>query len=132
MPRPAALVVKNGSKMRSITSGAMPSPVSFTSITTYSPGATSASRVRTGAASVRAAREISSTPPPGIACTAFEARFMTSWCRRVGSPITIASSSGSFRRRSSSGDEEPRSRSKTSAATDPSATGAFRPLSARL
>ena len=38
MPRPTSLVEKNGSKIFCITSGAMPVPVSLTSISTYSPG----------------------------------------------------------------------------------------------
>ena len=40
MPLPTSLVEKNGSKIFSITSGAMPVPVSLTSISTYSPGGT--------------------------------------------------------------------------------------------
>ena len=37
VPRPSSLVVKNGSKMRGSTCGAMPSPLSCTVITTQSP-----------------------------------------------------------------------------------------------
>jgi hypothetical protein len=39
VPAPTSLVVKNGSKMRSSTSGAIPIPESRTSRRTYSPGA---------------------------------------------------------------------------------------------
>ena len=41
MPWPSGLVVKNGSKARAATSGAMPVPVSVTQTETYCPGLTS-------------------------------------------------------------------------------------------
>ena len=41
MPLPGDLVVKNGSKIRSIVAGAMPCPVSSTATQTYGPGRSS-------------------------------------------------------------------------------------------
>ena len=43
MPLPTSLVEKNGSKILAITSAVMPTPVSSTSISTYSPAATPSS-----------------------------------------------------------------------------------------
>ena len=72
VPLPISLVVKNGSKIFWRTSGGMPSPVSVTSIITWSPAGMPAGRSpSTGQLAVRIVR----LPPPGIASRALTARF---------------------------------------------------------
>jgi len=83
-PLPPPFVVKNGSKIFSITSGGMPLPVSETSSSTYSPGLNPCSRNLWLSGSVTFAVRIESLPPSGIASRALTARFTitcSSWFR---------------------------------------------------
>jgi hypothetical protein len=73
---PTSLVVKNGSKIREATSGAMPGPVSRTTMTRVS------GVVAVGAAS------IVTTPPPDMASRALTARFSRALSNWAGSTWT--------------------------------------------
>src|SRR5262249_2775181 len=77
LPTPISLVVKKGSNMCSSTSCAMPVPVSLTSSTMYSPGPIEPTAAGRAASRRVVSRSTRSTPPRGIACAAFEARFIT-------------------------------------------------------
>ena len=86
VPRPGALVVKNGSKIRSRTSGGIPPPVSLTSITSHSvaagwPGSRPTS-------SRRRDRRKRSAPPSGIASRALTARLVNTCRSWLGSALT--------------------------------------------
>ena len=108
---PTSLVEKNGSKILAITSGVMPTPVSSTSISTYSPAATP------GRACLRLSRSLTlrvrmvRQPPSGMASRALTARLMItlSNCDRSAltyqrsRPDTILSSIFSLKERLRSG-----------------------------
>jgi hypothetical protein len=79
VPLPNSLVVKNGSKIWSSTSGAMPVPVSATVSTTYGPGRASGSRRASASPSTRFTAVISSRPPSGMASRALTHRFISIW-----------------------------------------------------
>src|ERR1700682_3835313 len=82
VPLPTSLVVKNGSKTRSRTSGGIPKPGSMTDTFTYDPGehpATAPSSNTTFRVS------ISSTPPSGMASRPFKARLRSAVSSSDGS-----------------------------------------------
>ena len=79
MPLPTSLVVKNGSKILAITSGVMPTPVSSTSISTYSPAAMpEAASLRLSRSDMLRVRMVRQ-PPSGMASLALTARLMITW-----------------------------------------------------
>ena len=77
MPAPGPLVVKNSSKMRERTSGAIRQPVSPTEM--RAAGGAPAAPARTPTRTL-------STPPPGMASRALSTRFASSCSRLAGSP----------------------------------------------
>ncbi len=74
VPSPTGLVVKNGSKTRSRTSGGTPGPVSRNSTSTWSPS--------------RAVRTVRVPPEPllRMAHTALSIRFVHTWFSSAGYP----------------------------------------------
>ena len=76
VPRPGALVVKNGSKMRALTSSVMPMPVSVTRITTYSTSGSAAVRSLWRGRHSFVVVTVSS-PPAGMASRALTTRLMS-------------------------------------------------------
>ena len=86
VPLPTALVVKNGSKTRSMISGGMPVPVSETAIRTYRPAATSPRSRASKSSSSTFDVSILSSPPFGIASRALIDRLriaFSSWLMSV-------------------------------------------------
>ena len=90
VPWPCFLVVKKGSNARSAISGAIPVPVSVTSMQRYAPGAMPAA---SSSAALRMATV--SVPPSGIASRALIARLMTAFSSCAGSTVTGQRSPGS-------------------------------------
>ena len=72
---PSVFVVKNGSKMCSMTSGGMPLPVSATERRTYFPGARFPCVRQNSSSKTEFSVEIRRFPPEGIASRALTAMF---------------------------------------------------------
>ena len=78
-PEPWGLVVKNGSKIRSLSSTATPGPSSTTSTTTVASGACASLAKPGSCASASAAARMLIVPCPPSASNAFVSRFVNTW-----------------------------------------------------
>ena len=85
---PIGLVVKNGSKAFSTTSGVMPEPLSLTQSEMYWPGARSRSRAARPS-SQRFAVSMVILPPSGMASRALMHRFSSAFSSWLGSTRTL-------------------------------------------
>ena len=116
VPLPISLVVKNGSKIFSISSGGMPWPVSRTSISTWSPaGVPPRPSAEAGPGSVTFSVRIISLPPSGIASRALTARFTITCSNWLTSAFTGQTSRPCF---SSRATRSPSSRLSRSVSSD--------------
>ncbi len=91
VPRPGALVVKKGSKMRSSVPAGMPAPVSFTESSTMRRPGTVAWRVAKSAPTSTFRVRTVRLPPSGMASRALTQRFISTCSSCAGSPEMVQS-----------------------------------------